>query len=81
MNNAQADTIIKLICHQRFLRDSVVVLAPSPKIRCGSILAGAGTAAVVFSAGPGPSLTLRCRISNEAGDSFLATRVLGTAPR
>jgi len=51
------------------------------EIEGGSILAGAGTAAVVFSAGPGPSLTLRCRISNEAGDSFLATRVLGTAPR
>jgi len=46
------------------------------EIEGGAITAGAAGPAVVFSAGPGPSLTLRCRISNEAGDSFLATKVL-----
>ncbi len=50
-------------------------------IEGGAITSGAGTPAVVFSAGPGPSLTLRCRISNGAGDSFLASQVLKVAAR
>ena len=42
----------------------------------GTITAGADASRVTFDAGPGPELTLRCRVSNEAGDSFLATKVL-----
>jgi hypothetical protein len=42
----------------------------------GTITAGAASAAMQFEAGKGPSLTLRCRITNGAGDSFTASKVL-----
>jgi hypothetical protein len=42
----------------------------------GTLTAGAGSHAVTFTAGAGPELTVRCRATNEAGDSFLASKVL-----
>jgi hypothetical protein len=46
------------------------------EIEGGTITAGGASAAMLFEAGKGPTLTLRCRISNEAGDSFTASKVL-----
>lgn len=40
----------------------------------GTITAGAATPALSFDAGDGPTLSLRCRITNKAGDSFLAAK-------
>jgi hypothetical protein len=45
-------------------------------IEGGTITSGATSAAMAFEAGTGPSLTLRCQISNEAGDSFTAVKEL-----
>lgn len=45
----------------------------------GTVTAGAGTPAVTFTAGSGPELTVRCRATNEAGDSFLASKVIKAA--
>jgi len=42
----------------------------------GSITSGADAATVVFAAGDGPELTVRCTITNEAGDAFSVKRVL-----
>ncbi len=46
------------------------------EIEGGTITAGAAAPSMVFEAGPGPALTLRCRITNQAGDSFAAVKVL-----
>ena len=46
------------------------------EVEGGTLTAGATSAAMQFEAGKGPSLTVRCRISNEAGDSFVASKVL-----
>jgi large repetitive protein len=46
------------------------------EIEGGTITAGSASAAMQFEAGKGPALTLRCRISNAAGDSFTASKVL-----
>lgn len=46
------------------------------EIEGGTITAGAAGPSMVFEAGKGPSLTLRCRVTNEAGDSFAAVKVL-----
>lgn len=46
------------------------------EVEGGTITAGAGAASMVFEAGTGPAITLRCRITNEAGDSFAAVKVL-----
>jgi len=46
------------------------------EIEGGTITAGATSPAMVFDAGNGPTLTLRCRVTNEAGDSFSAVKVL-----
>jgi len=46
------------------------------EVEGGTITAGAASAAMQFEAGKGPALTLRCRIGNEAGDSFTASKVL-----
>jgi hypothetical protein len=46
------------------------------EIEGGTIQSGADSATVVFNAGEATTLTLRCRITNEAGDSFLAVRSL-----
>jgi hypothetical protein len=45
----------------------------------GTLTAGAGTPVAVFTAGDGPELTVRCRVTNAAGDSFQATRVVKLA--
>jgi hypothetical protein len=47
-------------------------------IEGGTITAGATAPAMVFSAGTGPSVSLRCRITNEAGDTFDAKQRLKT---
>jgi hypothetical protein len=46
------------------------------EIEGGTITAGADAASMVFEAGTGPAITLRCRITNEAGDTFAAVKVL-----
>jgi hypothetical protein len=46
------------------------------EIEGGTITAGASAPSMVFDAGPGPELTLHCRITNAAGDSFAAVKVL-----
>ena len=45
-------------------------------IEGGTATAGADRATLVFDAGSGGDLVLRCRITNAAGDSFVATRTL-----
>jgi len=42
----------------------------------GTITAGASAPSMMFEAGKGPSLTVRCKVTNEAGDSFTATKVM-----
>lgn len=46
------------------------------EIEGGTITAGATSATMLFDAGKGPALTLRCRVTNEAGDSFSGVKVL-----
>jgi hypothetical protein len=46
------------------------------EVEGGTITAGASAPSMLFEAGKGPSLTIRCRITNEAGDSFSATKVM-----
>jgi hypothetical protein len=46
------------------------------EIEGGTITGGASGAAVAFQAGNGSSLTLRCRITNEAGDTYSVVKVL-----
>ncbi len=45
-------------------------------IEGGTITAGAASAAMAFEAGTGPTITLRCQVSNQAGDAFTAVKVL-----
>jgi len=45
-------------------------------IEGGTITAGAAGPAIVFTAGPGPAITVRCVITNEAGDSSAVKQVL-----
>ena len=42
----------------------------------GTITGGADRPTLIFSAGDGPTVTLRCRITNEAGDSFVTSKTL-----
>ena len=46
------------------------------EIEGGTFTTGADGPSVLFDAGPGPAVTLRCRITNEAGDSFAAMKVI-----
>jgi hypothetical protein len=46
------------------------------EIEGGTITQGAGTPLVTFTAGDGHTLTVRCRITNEAGDSATVSRTL-----
>jgi hypothetical protein len=50
------------------------------EIEGGTITAGSAAPVMAFQAGNGPSLTLRCLITNEAGDSFAAVKVLKAIP-
>jgi hypothetical protein len=45
-------------------------------IEGGTILSGATASAVTIHAGQGPSLTLRCRVTNQAGDSSATKKTL-----
>jgi hypothetical protein len=49
-------------------------------IEGGTLTSDPGKPAVTFTAGSGPNLTLRCRITNEAGDSNSAAKVLPVQP-
>lgn len=42
----------------------------------GTLVSGADAAEVVFDAGAGPALTVRCRLRNEAGDSLVSEKTL-----
>jgi len=42
----------------------------------GTITAGASGPSMVFEAGTGATVTVRCKVTNEAGDSFSAVKVL-----
>lgn len=42
----------------------------------GTLTSDPGKPEVTFTAGSGPDLTLRCRITNEAGDSYNAEKVI-----
>ena len=46
------------------------------EIEGGTITAGATSPTMRFDAGKGPELTVRCRVTNAAGDSFTGTKVL-----
>lgn len=46
------------------------------EIEGGTIITGSTASSVVFHAGYGPNLTLRCRITNEAGDSSATKKIL-----
>jgi hypothetical protein len=46
------------------------------EIEGGTILKGSTAATLLFNAGHGPSITLRCRITNEAGDSSTTKKML-----
>jgi hypothetical protein len=46
------------------------------QIEGGTLTTGADGPSVLFDAGPGPAVTLRCRITNEAGDAFTAVKTL-----
>jgi hypothetical protein len=48
-------------------------------IQGGTIVSGAAGPVLIFQAGPGPTLTLRCRITNEAGDAFTAVKDIPAA--
>jgi len=50
------------------------------QVEGGTITAGADGPSMVFEAGAGPTLTVRCLISNEAGDSFSAVKELKVIP-
>ena len=45
-------------------------------VQGGTLTSSAEARSVTFTAGPGDTLVLHCRITNEAGDSFLAVRTL-----
>ena len=45
-------------------------------IEGGTITEGAASSSVVFTAGDGPTLVLRCTMTNGAGDSYLAVKAL-----
>lgn len=47
------------------------------EIEGGTIITGSSASSMVFQAGYGPNLTLRCRITNEAGDSSTTKKILG----
>jgi hypothetical protein len=46
------------------------------EIEGGTIIAGSTSSSMIFDAGHGPSITLRCRITNEAGDSSTTEKTL-----
>jgi hypothetical protein len=46
------------------------------EIEGGTLTSSATAASVTFQAGPGPSLTLRCKVSNEAGDAYTSQKTL-----
>jgi hypothetical protein len=50
------------------------------KVIGGSMVAGENISCIQFSVGPGPTLTLICLISNEAGASLELTRTLQVGP-
>lgn len=49
-------------------------------IEGGTFTSAADGPGVTFQAGAGPSLTLRCRITNEAGDSYTAAKSIPAQP-